>query len=196
MQMTSALARSRNEAYQWRDHAGIAWKITLAFLVAGLTGLLAQIRIPLPFSPVPITGQTFGVLLAGTLLGKKWGGMSMVVYAALGILGMPWFNGATSGLGATTGYLIGFVLAALFIGSKTDGRRPGFNRTFGVMLFAGICLIYLPGLIWLGLWLNLVKSSPANIPTLIAIGATPFIAGDVLKTALAAAVSKAVSRSA
>jgi biotin transport system substrate-specific component len=188
MQITAALNQTRYEAYRWRVQASLPWKIALVLLVAAATGLLAQVRMPLPFTPIPLTGQTFGVLLAGVLLGRKWGGISMAVYAVLGIAGVPWFNGATSGLGATGGYLIGFVLAALFLGYVTDKypKSRTFNRTFGLMLFASLVLVYVPGLLWLGAWMHLVKGSSAGIVAVISAGALPFVAGDVLKAGAAA----------
>ncbi len=159
--------------------------------MAAVVGLLAQVKVPLPFTPVPITGQTFGVLLAGVLLGKKWGGVSLGIYAVLGIVGLPWFNGSTSGLTATAGYLVGFVLASLFLGYFIDKLpdKNNFNRMFGLMLFAAVIIVYVPGLLWLGLWLNLVKGTPADVLSILSLGAVPFIAGDILKTGLAAVVA-------
>jgi biotin transport system substrate-specific component len=195
MQLTATLERTRYETFRWRYQASLPWKITLAFLMAGVTGLLAQVRIQLPFTPIPVTGQTFGVLLAGVLLGRKWGGISLAVYAVLGIAGVPWFNGATGGLTATAGYLVGFVVAALFLGYFTD-RNPknrNFNRMFGLMLFASLVLVYIPGLLWLGIWLNLIKGNPASVLSIIGLGAVPFIAGDILKAGLAAAAARIIT---
>jgi len=76
--------------------------------MACLTGILAQARIYLPWTPVPITGQTIAVILAGILLGKCWGSISMAIYGIMGIAGIPWLSGATSGWGPTSGYLLGF----------------------------------------------------------------------------------------
>jgi len=195
MQISVALNQTKYEAFRWRYQASLPWKITLAFVMAGLTGLLAQVRIALPFTPVPITGQTFAVLLAGVLLGRKWGGVSLAIYAVLGIAGIPWFNGASSGLTGTTGYLIGFVLTALFLGYYTD-RYPksrSFSSMFGLMLFASLVLVYIPGLLWLGFWLHMVKGSTAGIISIISLGAVPFIAGDILKASLAAAATRIVT---
>lgn len=159
--------------------------------MAGVVGLLAQLRIAFPFTPVPVTGQTFGVLMAGVLLGRKWGGASLALYGVLGIAGVPWFTGATSGLTATAGYLIGFIFASLFLGyflgKIPNGRN--YNRVFGLMLFATLVLVYIPGLAWLGIWLNLVKGTPASFMSIISLGAVPFIAGDILKTGMAAAMA-------
>lgn len=188
MQISVALNQAKFELFRWREQAGLPWKITMAALMAGVVGLLAQVRVPLPFTPVPLTGQTFGVLMAGVLLGRKWGGASLGVYAVLGIIGVPWFNGATSGMTATAGYLVGFILASLFLGYFIDKMpdKSNFNRMFGLMLFASVVLIYVPGLLWLGIWLNLVKGPPAGLLTVISFGAAPFIAGDILKTGIAA----------
>jgi biotin transport system substrate-specific component len=195
MQIAATLSHTRYEALRWRAQASLPWKIAMALSMAGLTGLLAQARIPLPFTPVPVTGQTFAVLLAGILLGRKWGGISLVIYAVLGIAGIPWFNGATSGLGGTAGYLFGFVLAALFLGYRTEKfpKSRNFVGTFGLMLFANIVLIYVPGLLWLGFWLNGFKDIPTGIVTVISLGSAPFIAGDILKATLAAAAARAVT---
>ena len=191
MQISVALNQTKFEVFRWRDQAGLPWKITMAALMAAVVGLLAQVRVPLPFTPIPLTGQTFGVLLAGVLLGKKWGGASLGIYAVLGIIGVPWFNGATSGLTATAGYLVGFILASLFLGYFVDKMpdKGSFNRMFGLMLFASIVLVYVPGLLWLGKWLNLVKGMPTGLLSVISLGAAPFIAGDILKTGLAAAIA-------
>ncbi|MFA4991708.1 MAG: biotin transporter BioY, partial [Candidatus Omnitrophota bacterium] len=93
----------------------IANKFILAFGMAGLTGILAQLRIMLPWTPVPITGQTLAVLLAGVLLGRSWGGISQVIYVVLGVAGIPWFNGFAGGYGVlltpSGGYLLGFILS-------------------------------------------------------------------------------------
>jgi biotin transport system substrate-specific component len=195
MQISTTLNRKKYEVFRWRYQASLPWKITLALLLAGLTGLLAQVRIPLPFTPVPVTGQTFAVLLAGVLLGRKWGGVSLAIYAILGIAGVPWFNGGTSGLGATGGYLIGFVMAAFFLGYYVD-KHPKyrtFNRLFGLLLFASLIMIYIPGLIWLGIWLHLVKGSTVGVLSVISLGAAPFIAGDILKAVLAALTGRIVT---
>jgi biotin transport system substrate-specific component len=195
MQISVALNQTKYEIFRWRYHASLAWKITLALLMAGLTGLLAQVRIALPFTPVPLTGQTFAVLLAGVLLGRKWGGVSLAIYAALGIAGVPWFNGGSSGLSATGGYLIGFVLAALFLGYLTDHNPKfhSFGAMFGLMLFASLVLVYIPGLLWLGFWLNMVRGSTTGILTVVSLGAVPFIAGDILKAGLAAATARIIT---
>jgi len=160
----------------------------MALAVAVLTGLMAQLRLPLPFTPVPVTGQTLAVLLAGVLLGRKWGGVSMGIYGVLGLAGVPWFSGSVAGFGATTGYLVGFVLAAMFVGFVADGglKVRSFYGWLAVMVFSAIVLVYVPGAIWLGGWLGLVLHQPTTIGIVFGMGVAPFIAGCVLKAVLAA----------
>ncbi len=159
MEIAATINRTKYDVFRWRYELSIPKKLVLALGVACLAGLLAQVRFVLPWSPVPITGQTFAVLLAGVLLGRWWGGVSMAVYGGLGVAGVPWFSGWASGLGATGGYIIGFIFAALFLGYFTDKyiRSRSFLIMLGLMLFANFVLIYVPGLVWLGLWLNMVK---------------------------------------
>ena len=186
----------RDNAYQRRDAMSLAKKIALALGFAILIGLMAQLRFPVPWTPVPITGQTFSVLLAGILLGRWWGGVSMALYIGLGAAGLPWFTGWSGGIshlaGPTGGYLIGFVLAALFIGSFTDKylKSRSFLRMLGLMLFANFVLIYVPGLLQLNLWLNLVSDSTTTFAQTLTMGLVPFIAGDVVKVVAAALAAR------
>jgi biotin transport system substrate-specific component len=190
-----AIDRTRYDAFRWRYELTIPKKLVLAVAMACLTGLLAQVRIALPWSPVPITGQTFAALLAGVLLGRWWGGASMAVYGGLGFAGLPWFTGWTSGFGATGGYIIGFVFAALFLGHFTDKyiKTRKFFPMLGLMLFASLILIYVPGLTWLGLWVNFVTGNHVPFTTLLTMGALPFIAGDIAKVVAAALIAKGVT---
>jgi len=92
-------------------------KFCLAILFSGVIGLLAQLKLYLPTTPVPITGQVFGVMLAGILLGSRFGSFSVLFYIALGFNGVPWFAGGGSGVTLlTTGFIIGFLPAAYFVG--------------------------------------------------------------------------------
>jgi biotin transport system substrate-specific component len=176
----------------------LANKIILSLGMAVLTGILAQVRLFLPWTPVPVTCQTFAVLLAGAVLGKYWGGISQVIYVALGIAGIPWFNGATGGyaviMGPTGGYLLGFVLAALFVGHVIDtyNRSKGFYQMLGIMMFANFILIYLPGIIQLNIWFYLFKGSSLNITQLVYAGVMPFVVGDAIKIVSAALIAKAI----
>jgi len=195
MTISAAIDRTKYDFFRWRFALSIPKKLVLAIGIACLTGLLAQVRIALPWSPIPITGQTFAVLLAGVMLGRWWGGASMAIYGGLGFAGVPWFTGWASGLGATGGYVIGFILAALFLGHFTDKyiKSRRFFSMLGLMILASLFLVYVPGLVWLSLWLNFVKGSPVSFMTLLTMGAVPFIAGDITKVVAAALVAKGVT---
>lgn len=200
MNITATLEKTRYDVFRWRSQQlSITGKIILALSMAVITGLLAQLRIYLPWSPVPITAQTFAVLLAGVLLGKWWGGISLAVYTGLGAAGVPWFNGWNAGLshlvGPTGGYLIGFVLAAFFLGYFSDKyvKSRGFLSMLGLMSLANFVFIYIPGAIQLGLWLKLVENSAVTATAIISMGVLPFIAGDIAKIILAASVAKVIT---
>ena len=114
MTVVARIDQAKLDIFRWRYELSIPKKLTLALGVAILTGLLAQLRFYLPWSPVPLTGQTFSVLLAGVMLGTWWGGISMAIYAGIGAAGVPWFQGLNGGLaylvGPTGGYIVGFIL--------------------------------------------------------------------------------------
>jgi biotin transport system substrate-specific component len=153
-------------------------------LVAGAAafiGLLAQISIPLSFTPVPITGQTLGVLLAGTALGWWRAGAALVLYAVAGVAGVPWFAGHSSGYAsASFGYVVGFVAAAVVCGYLAGrGADRSVLRSLPAMIAAEV-VIYAFGLTWLAIDLHLGASAT------IAAGLTPFLAGDAIKAAIAA----------
>lgn len=199
MTIAARVNRTKLDVFRWRYELSLPKKLALAFGVAALTGLLAQARFYLPWSPVPLTGQTFGVLLAGVLLGNWWGGVSMALYAGLGAAGLPWFQGWNGGLaylaGPTGGYIVGFILAALFLGYFTDRyvRARSFTVMLALMLFASFVLVYVPGLLQLGLWMNLVKGEPASFSHLLVIGAVPFLAGDTTKAVIAALIARGIT---
>jgi biotin transport system substrate-specific component len=199
MQIVATLNRTKYELFRWRCELSVPKKLALAIGMAGLTGLLAQARIPLPWSPVPVTGQTFAALFAGVLLGRWWGGISLALYAGLGAAGLPWFSGWSGGVGylagPTGGYIIGFILAALFIGYFTDTyvRSRSFLSMLALMLFANFVLIYVPGLIQLGLWLKSVGGGQVTFASLLKMGFIPFIPGDVTKAVMAAALARGIT---
>lgn len=157
-----------------------------AVLVIGgslLIALSAQIAIPLPFSPVPVTAQTLIVLLTGALLGSKRGVLAVLAYLAEGLAGLPVFSAGRAGLahllGPTGGYLVGFAAAAYLTGYLAErgwDRRP---LTAALAMLAGNVALYLPGLVWLAAFVG-----PAKAP---ALGLYPFIVGDLLKLTLATA---------
>lgn len=158
-----------------------------AWMVLGgslFTALMAQVAIPLPFTPVPITGQTLAVLLVGAALGARRGALSMAAYLAEGLAGLPVFAGGTAGigrlLGPTGGYLVGFVVAAYVVGWLAErgwDRRP---LTAALAMAVGNGVIYVFGLAWLARFVGLAHVLP--------MGLFPFIPGDLLKVLLAAAL--------
>lgn len=156
-----------------------------ALVVGGavVTGLAAQVVVPVPGSPVPITGQTFGALLVGASLGWRRGALSMVLYLVAGMAGVPWFQGGSSGwLGATGGYLIGFAVAAALVGllaSRGGDRTP--LRTIGTMVLGNL-VIYAIGVPWL------MASTGFDLATALDRGVVPFLLGDGVKILLAAGV--------
>jgi biotin transport system substrate-specific component len=191
--------KKRYSLFKWRSNTSLANKAVLAFMVACFTGIMAQIIIPLPWTPVPVTGQTFAVLMAGILLGRYWGGLSMVIYILVGLVGVPWFAGMHGGytalIGATGGYLIGFILMALFLGYFADRyiQARSFLPMLGLMLIADFVLLYIPGLLQLGIWTQKTTGYMPGIWTLLLLGFIPFIIGDIFKIAGAAALTKTIT---
>lgn len=149
---------------------------------AALTGVAAQIAVPIqPISEVPISGQTFAVLLAGAALGPWRGLASMLVYMLVGLAGVPWFAGGTSGAGGESfGYILGFVVAGALVGelARRGGDRTPL-RTAGTMVLGNLA-IYAFGVAWL----VAVVGSPAG--DALWRGVVPFLPGDAIKLVLAA----------
>ncbi|MEU5255632.1 biotin transporter BioY [Streptomyces longwoodensis] len=147
---------------------------------AALTGLAAQIAVPVPGSPVPVTGQTFAALLVGTSLGARRGFLSLALYALAGVAGVPWFAQGGSGAAAPSfGYVLGMLLAATVVGALARrGADRNVWRTAATMLL-GEAIIYAVGVPYLALATGMSASAA------IAAGLTPFLIGDALKAALA-----------
>ncbi|WP_330330426.1 biotin transporter BioY [Streptomyces sp. NBC_00536] len=154
----------------------------IALVVGGaaLTGLAAQIAVPVPGSPVPVTGQTFAALLVGTAFGARRGFLSLALYALVGMAGMPWFANGTSGAGgASFGYVLGMLLAATVVGALA---RRGADRSVlrtALTMAAGSAVIYAVGVPYLAL------STGMSFGAAVAAGLTPFLIGDALKAVLA-----------
>ena len=161
-------------------------RVATATLVVGfalLTAACAQIRIDLGFTPVPITGQTFAVLLSGAVLGSRFGATSQLVYVALGAVGLPFYAGGTGGwaaaTGATAGYLLGFIVAAYVVGYLAENHQDRrFSTSVGAFL-TGNLIIYVLGTAWLMYHLSW------DLATGVEKGMAPFIIGDTLKILLA-----------
>lgn len=166
-------------AVLWPDRS-LPFNIMLVLAGSWLIALTAQLTIPL--WPVPVTGQTFGVLLVAALLGSRLGPASVITYLAQGALGLPFFAGGAAGVGvlvgATGGYLTGFVAAAFVVGLLAE---RGWDRQSGkcvLMMLLGTAVIYLFGVSWLARFIGL-EAALSN-------GLVPFIPGDVIKAVLAA----------
>ncbi|MGW3492333.1 biotin transporter BioY [Streptomyces sp. NPDC001020] len=160
-----------------------ASRVLDAVLVSGgavLTGLAAQISLPVPGSPVPVTGQTFAALLVGTALGARRGVLALALYALAGMAGVPWFAGGASGVGgASFGYVLGMLLASAAVGALARrGADRSMLRTAGAMLL-GEAIIYAVGVPYLAVVTGM------SLTAAIAAGLTPFLIGDALKAALA-----------
>jgi biotin transport system substrate-specific component len=160
----------------------------IALIAAGalFIYLSARVVIPIAGNPVPITGQTFGVLLVGGALGFRRGLASVLLYVLLGVIGLPFFAEGRSGLaivfGASGGYLIGFILAGALVGRLAElGWDRHIAGAVGAMA-VGNALIYLIGVPWLAV------ITGADAAKAISVGLVPFLVGDVLKLVLAAVV--------
>ncbi|HLF42401.1 MAG TPA: biotin transporter BioY [Acidimicrobiia bacterium] len=158
--------------------------IPLVVAAAAVTALAAQWEIHLPFTPVPITGQTFAVLLTGAGLGMTLGAAGQLVYVAAGAFGLPVYAGGAAGweaarAGGTTGYLIGFIVAAAVVGYMAERRQ---DRTFPTMFTAfilGSFIIYCFGV------LGLMITFDMTLNEAIVAGVVPFVIGDLIKAAAA-----------
>jgi biotin transport system substrate-specific component len=166
---------------------GLVRDVVLVVGAAVLTGLAAQVSIPL--WPVPITLQTLTVLLAGAALGPLRGGLSMGLYLIVGAAGVPWFAEGNSGIGfVTLGYVIGFVLAAILVGwLARRGADRTFRGTIGAMVLGNL-VIYAVGVPYLAIALGI------DLVEAIRLGAIPFLVGDALKILLAAGLLPAAWR--
>jgi biotin transport system substrate-specific component len=160
-------------------------KLVYAALFAALTAVSAPLTIGLPY--VPITLQTFFVMLSGAVLGPYFGALSMAVYLLLGFIGLPVFAGFHSGLGVlagyTGGYLIGFLLCPIAIGLIVRMRKKPGLLWYGMAMAAGTLVIYAFGVAQL----SIVTHMPLDKAALV--GALPFVPGDILKIIVASIVA-------
>lgn len=164
----------------------------LVLSAALFTALCAQVSIGLGFTPVPLTGQTFAVLSVGGILGTRRAMASQALYWALGAVGLPFYSAAAGGwkaaTGSTFGYFIGFVIAAGVVGWFADRRddRNYISSLSAMFMASGI--IYAFGALWLSHSLNIPLYSDKG-GSALDYGVTPFLVGDVVKMALAAAIA-------
>jgi biotin transport system substrate-specific component len=169
-----------------------ATSIALVTGFALFTALMAQIEFPLWFTPVPITGQTLAVLLAGAALGARLGAASQALYFGLGAMGLPFYSGGEGGwevaTGATGGYLVGFVVAAAVVGHLAERGQDRSVVTAVPAFLMGSAVIYLFGVAWLAAYLEIGATEAMGL------GLTPFVIGDLVKVALAGVLLPAAWR--
>ncbi len=179
--MIASLARTQRPSLAGITPLKRHWAGQIALVVAGslLVALLAQVSIPLPFTPVPVTGQTLAVLVVGGALGSRLGGLSLLVYLIEGAVGFPVFAGHAHGMpfGPTGGYLIGFVVMAAMVGWLAErGWDRSLLKSIAAMLI-GELMLYAIAVPWLGFYVGFEHAIP--------MGFIPFVAGDGLKLLLA-----------
>ncbi|GAB6138767.1 biotin transporter BioY [Halanaerobaculum tunisiense] len=157
-----------------------------AAIFAALISVLSYVSVPIPFSPVPVTGQSLAVMLAGTILSTKRAGLSMSVFLLLGAIGLPVFSQGRGGIGVfmgpsggyLVGYLIGAIVISLLVQNKKSYLRIGLANISG-----GILVVHLCGIIWLNIITNM------GLQEAFMSGSIPFLPGDLLKAALATIIS-------
>lgn len=150
---------------------------------AGFVGLASQASVPLPFTPVPLNLATFAVLLVGAGLGWQRALPSMLLFMVAGVVGVPWFAGASSGWSMPSfGYIVGYVAAASLVGhlARSGADRTPL-RTFALMVL-GSLTVYAVGVPWLAVSLD------TGLRETLLLGLAPFLVGDLIKTAVASAL--------
>lgn len=159
--------------------------IVYSALFATLTAVLAYITIPLPFSPIPITGQSLAVMLAGCVLTPIQAGLSMLTFLFMGIIGLPVFSGGRAGIGVIAGksggYLIGYLVGAVIISVLVRKSKSKITM-FLACLFGGIIVVHILGASWLGYVTGM------GIGKAIMVGSVPFLPGDLIKAVAAVAI--------
>lgn len=172
-----------------RSHARLKSMVFVALMAAFLC-IFSPISIPLPL--VPITLQTFAVFLASALLGWKRGTVAVLIYLLLGLIGLPVFSGWTGGFSSfatpSSGYIIGFVFTALLTGFLID-RFPNRLWMYPVAMIAGLAVCYLFGTIWFLVYMNVWMATPYTLWQALLVCVIPFLVGDAVKIAAAAALS-------
>ncbi|NJN67884.1 MAG: biotin transporter BioY [Chloroflexaceae bacterium] len=179
------MSSSHTPARSWKEQTN-TWLFSALLILGGslFVALCAKIRVPLPFTPVPITAQTLGILLVGSLLGWRLGLLSMGLYLAMGVAGLPFFTGEGAGwsylLGATGGYLLATPLAAALVGWLAERGWDRRVPTMALSMIFGNAIIYLLGVAWLAALIGLQAA--------VVKGMLPFIVGDAFKIAIACVV--------
>ena len=172
---------SNEFAHRLRLEKNIIFDVVIIIIGSVFVALSSQLAFYLPFSPIPITGQTFAVLFIGAVLGSRRGGLSLALYVLEGLIGLPVFAGGTGGMaiffGPTAGYLVGFIPAAILVGYLSE---KGYSRNRISMFFVlllGLTVIYFFGVFRL---LSFVEYEKVFI-----FGIAPFLVGDAIKAVMA-----------
>lgn len=192
MELTREISRAKTRSLAWiaelRRSPGLKKGIPVSLGLGLLTGAAAQVRLPLPFSPVPVTGQVFVVLLIGLLFGKNLGLGSQLFYVGLGGAGLPLFSGLSGGVaalaGPTGGYVLSFLPAVYVVGWLSERFELASRGGLFSAGLAGLGIIYLFGGLQLSLFLN------TGLVETVAVGVVPFIWIDLVKVLLAGIVVK------
>lgn len=161
-----------------------------AAIFAALIAVLGYLIIPLPFSPVPITGQTLAVMLAGCVLTPLQAGLSVITFIFMGAIGIPVFSGGTAGIGiifgTKGGYLLGFLIGSIVI-SLIRGKSNSIPRMIFACVIGGIIIVYVLGVPWLS------HITGMGIHKAFTVGALPFIPGDLMKAIVAGFIAKKIN---
>ncbi len=189
MSQTATLSRRRRSSSPTSSPGPCYTTSCSSWARPGSSACWHRISVHLSFTPVPITGQTLGVLLAGTALGWRRSAAALLVYMVAGLVGVPWFADHQHGyVGASFGYVVGFVLAATLCGMLAEkGADRSVLKSVPAMI-AGEVVMYAVGVTWLALSLHVGMSKA------ISLGLTPFLVGDAFKAALAAGLLPATWR--
>jgi biotin transport system substrate-specific component len=178
------------------ESSSVAPRVAAVLFVTALTGLAAQISVPLPFTPVPFTFQPMVVLLGGAVLGARLGAASQALYLLLGLAGLPVFaasavlpQGAARLVGPTAGYLLSYPFAAFVTGTRAERKFDRKYLTSLLAMTAGLAIVFGGGMAWLA-W----GPSRLGLDGALATGVLPFIPADVVKVAVAATILPAVWR--
>lgn len=158
---------------------GLARQAALVLAAVAAITLLGQVRLPLPFTPVPVTLATLAVLGAGSALGSRRGALATLLLAALAALGAPVLAGWSAGVGVTFGYVLGYTLAAAIAGQGARADRMWLRV---LLMLAASAAVYVPGVVWLSV------STGMTLAAALSVGALPFLLGDVLKSLAVAVV--------
>lgn len=181
---TSALENRKPQVLGDYVDGSILRNAALVVGYAAFIGLFAQISVHLSFTPVPLTGQTFAVLIGAASLGWARAGAGSLLYALAGAAGVPWFAGGTGGVQLVSspsfGYIVGFIVCSVAVGMLA---KAGLDRKFvgtAVIMVLGNAVIYAFGVTWLA------SSVHVSLATAVSLGMTPFLIGDLIKLAIAA----------